>query len=137
MNRYFASVLLLAACGVPLDDEELETEPEEYATLEQGLVTCNFHPDIGYRSGNAFPVTLVTADGQPIEVNTANAYAVMQAAAAAQGVQLRVNDGFRSPQQQQYYYSCYVNAEAAAVVFHLLQRRADRRPGLRALERAE
>ncbi|MDP1821929.1 MAG: M15 family metallopeptidase [Archangium sp.] len=109
MNRHFAFVLLLAACGVPLDDEEFENEPESYATLEQGLVTCNFHPDTGYRSGTPFPVTLVTADGQPIEVNTANAYAVMQAAAASQGVQLRVNDGFRSPQQQQYYYSCYVN----------------------------
>ncbi|MDP2271417.1 MAG: M15 family metallopeptidase [Archangium sp.] len=102
----------LASCaGSTLDgsDPEFEQEPDEYATLEQGLVTCDFRPNTGYRAGTPFALTLVTADGQPIEVNTANAYAVMQAAAASQGVQIRVNDGFRSPEQQQYFYSCYVN----------------------------
>ena len=66
-TRPLALAIVLASCGVPLDDEEFETEPPDtWDTLEQGLVSCNFRPDTGYRSGNAFPVTLVTAP-----VNTA------------------------------------------------------------------
>ncbi len=102
-------MILLVSCAGAEFDDEFEQEPEEYATLEQGLVTCNFHPSTGYRSGNPFPVTLVTADGMDIEVNTANAYAVMQAAAASQGVPIRVNSGFRTPEEQEYLYGCYVN----------------------------
>jgi hypothetical protein len=103
-------ICLLSCAGVePEFDEEYEPSPDEYETIEQGLVSCDFRPGTGYRSGQPFPITLVTADGKPIEMNTANAYAVMQAAAAAQGVAIRVNSGFRTPEEQEYLYACYVN----------------------------
>lgn len=112
MNFRLLLLICLASCaGVDSNDPEFEEEPffDEYATLEQALVTCDFRPNTGYRAGQPFALTLVTADGRPIEVNTANAYAVMQSAAASQGVQIRVNSGFRSPEEQAYLYACYVN----------------------------
>lgn len=130
MRRLLVLSAILSGCGVPppadghFDDVEFERAPDptsEYETLEQAVVSCALSQSTGYRQGNAFPVTLVSVDGQPVEVTTANAFAVMQAAAASQGVGIRINDGFRTPEQQAYYRSCYVNCncnscnEAAAV----------------------
>ncbi len=112
MNRAILVIpLVAAACGGGLEDVDFEQEPqpEEFESREQGLVTCETRQDTGYRSGNAFTITVVTADGYPVEKNTANAYAVMQAAAARDGVGIRINSGFRTQQEQQYLYSCYRN----------------------------
>ena len=106
MHRALLVLFAFAACG-PVEDD-FEQEPESFKTVEQGLISCATHQDTGYRSGNPFTITLVTVDGQPVERNTANAFSVMAAAAAGAGVQIRVNDGFRTPQEQQYYYNCYV-----------------------------
>src|SRR5512138_1888164 len=77
----------LAACGP--DGAPDESEPEQlYTSVEQGLVTCSARTDTGYRNGTAFTITVVDADGKPVELATANAYAVMQDAAAADGVYL-------------------------------------------------
>lgn len=100
---------MFSACGVSRPDEEFEAEPEEFTTLSQELVDCSERQDTGYRSGNAFSITVITVDGEPVEKNTGNAYAVMQAAAARQGIGLRINSGFRTMSEQQYLYACYVN----------------------------
>lgn len=100
----------LISCGPPIEFEGEEAEPVQlYTSLEQGLVTCGTRQDTGYRSGTAFTITVVTADGKPAEQETANAYAVMQQAAAADGVTLSVVSGFRTMAEQQYLYACYVN----------------------------
>lgn len=105
-----ALVLGLISCGPPIELEPDEAEPEQlFSSAEQGLVTCGTRQDTGYRSGASFPITVVTADGKPAELDTANAYAVMQAAAAAAGVNIAVVSGFRTMSEQQYLYSCYVN----------------------------
>lgn len=102
--------VVLAGCGVGLDEGEGEREPDlNYSTIEQGLVTCGTRQDTGYRTGAAFTITVVTADGRPVERDTANAYAVMQQAAAEAGVTLTVVSGFRTMAEQQYLYACYVN----------------------------
>jgi hypothetical protein len=93
------------SCSVP--DEQ--PPPGHYASLEQGIVTCDEHTDTGYTNGTPFTITLVTADGKPVELATANAYAVMQDAAAAAGINLAVVSGFRTMAEQQYLYACYVN----------------------------
>lgn len=99
----------LAACGGLPEGAEEETEPEQlYTSAEQGLVSCNARQDTGYRNGVAFGITVVTADGKPVELATANAYSVMQAAAARQGVYLSVVSGFRTMAEQQYLYNCYL-----------------------------
>ncbi|MEW5738483.1 MAG: M15 family metallopeptidase [Myxococcota bacterium] len=104
-----AAALALFACG-PAPLEADEAEPEwNYTSAEQGLVSCSTRTDTGYRNGAAFTITVVTADGKPVELDTANAYAVMQAEAARAGVNLVVVSGFRTMAEQQYLYGCYVN----------------------------
>jgi hypothetical protein len=91
----------------PIGEFETEPEYEEVGELEQGLVVCDERPETGYEAGKPYPITVVTADGKPAEKATANAYSLMQDAAAKVGVQLRVVSGFRSQAQQQYLYNCY------------------------------
>jgi uncharacterized protein (TIGR03382 family) len=100
------ALLLLTGCGVEPSNEE--AAPELYETsIEQGLVSCTEKQDTGYTSGAAFAITVVTADGKPCEVGTANAYSVMQTAATADGVSLVVVSGFRTMAEQQYFFACY------------------------------
>ncbi len=104
--------MFLSGCGTAeLSIDRTEDEPIDDRTniAQQGLVTCNARPATGYVNGKAFPITIVDADGMPAEISSANAYAVMQRAAAANGVYLRVVSGFRTYAEQQYVYSCYVN----------------------------
>ncbi len=120
--------LTLAACGgaelvassnEPLESDsseydstgEFESEPvlEEEGSLEQGLVSCTPSTQTAYQAGKGYPILCVNADSKLAELKTANAYAVMQAAAANAGVYLKVVSGFRTMAQQQYLYACYVN----------------------------
>ncbi len=100
---------VLAGCGSAAESEE-SCEPPP-ATLDFALssIDCNEHTETGYTSGNAFPITVVTVDGKPVETQTANAYYVMAQAAAAAGVTLEVVSGFRTMAEQQYLYNCYIN----------------------------
>jgi hypothetical protein len=106
-------VLGLAACVPGAEDEAVvdHHRPEDPGldVLQQGLVTCAPRSTTGYRAGESFAIVVVNADGKPAEVRTANAYHLMQAAAARDGVQLRVISGFRSQAEQEYLYACYVN----------------------------
>lgn len=70
-------------------------------------VDCTAVATSGYRKGRKTPITIVRIDGEPIERATANAYLAMQAAAAAQGVELTIFSAFRSPEQQEYFYECF------------------------------
>nr|WP_276603689.1 M15 family metallopeptidase [Nannocystis pusilla] len=72
-------------------------------------IDCDEHEDVGYVQGNSFTITVVTVDGKPVEVETANAYYAMQQAAAADGVGIKVVSGFRTMAEQQYLYNCYIN----------------------------
>ena len=106
MRRLLPLLLALSACGAP----ESEAPPDElYASLPQGLVTCTERQDTGYTSGTPFKITVVTCDSKPCELDTANAYAVMQQAAKADGVNLVVVSGFRTQSEQQYLYNCYTS----------------------------
>lgn len=113
LKRVRDTLLLVAtafAAGCGVIPEADEAEPElTFTSIEQGLVTCSERMDTGYRNGSPFPITVVTADGKPVERDTANAYAVMQQAAAQAGVTITVVSGFRTMAEQQYLYSCYVN----------------------------
>jgi hypothetical protein len=99
-----------AGCG-DYGDGDLGVEPFDDKTniSEQGLISCQQHTSTGYRDGSAFPITVVTVDGRPAEVHTANAYYVMQQAAARDGVSLRIVSGFRTMAEQQYLYGCYIH----------------------------
>ncbi len=102
----------LLACGGVIDDSmndhEHEDEPrEEVSQSIAASIDCRTRSDTGYRGGRAFSITVVTVDGKPVERDTANAFEVMRQAAAREGVQLRINSGFRTMSEQQHLYSCY------------------------------
>jgi hypothetical protein len=75
----------------------------------QGVYDCSERGDTGYRSGSRFAIDVVRVDARPVEVATANAYIAMQEAARRDGVSLRIVSGFRTMDEQQYLYGCYVN----------------------------
>jgi hypothetical protein len=101
-------LLFFIACDP--GDEDYEEEPllETSQSIEPSI-DCRERQDVGYSRGSAFTITVVTVDGKPVEVDTANAFEVMRQAAAREGVALRVSSGFRTMSQQQYLYGCYVN----------------------------
>ncbi|MFZ6177151.1 D-alanyl-D-alanine carboxypeptidase family protein [Nannocystis pusilla] len=72
-------------------------------------IDCAESTDTGYTSGNPFEITVVHIDGRPVEKSTANAYWVMREAAAAAGVDMHINSGFRTMEEQEYLYGCYIN----------------------------
>ncbi len=85
-------------CGLtqPIDPEY---HPNSY--------DCTERQDVGYDSGTQFDITVVTIDDNPVEKDTANAYWVMREAAAADGVDIHINSGFRTMEEQEYFYMCY------------------------------
>jgi D-alanyl-D-alanine carboxypeptidase len=70
---------------------------------------CSRSQDTGYTNGKAMPITLVNVHGMRVEIATADAYMAMADAAAAAGVNLRINSGFRTNAEQTYFYDCYKN----------------------------
>ncbi|TNE50946.1 MAG: hypothetical protein EP343_06405 [Deltaproteobacteria bacterium] len=105
-------LLGLALCGLLACSGEPEhsdcQEPPTFATMQQAMIDCKSRKDTGYVKGKAFSITVVTVDGKPVERETANAYYVMQQAAAKSGVSIRIVSGFRTMAQQQYLYNCYL-----------------------------
>lgn len=61
----------------------------------------------GYVRGKPSPIRVVGVDGKPVELATAAAFGRMRAAAAAEGVHLKVISGFRTMAEQEYFYGCY------------------------------
>jgi hypothetical protein len=107
-----AALALLSAVGCA---NELDVDVDGVPPLDtrdnvglQGVYDCSERADTGYRSGDPFPITVVTVDGRPVERSTANAYLAMQAAAANDGVSLRIVSGFRTMAEQEYFYDCYL-----------------------------
>jgi hypothetical protein len=102
---------LTQACRNDLDEGHDFIEPEDLRdNLElMGVYDCTERSDTGYTGGDDFSIRVVTVDGRPIEVATANAYIAMQTAARNAGVSLRIVSGFRTMDQQEYLYGCYTN----------------------------
>jgi hypothetical protein len=105
MRIALSLVVVLAAC------EETRTEDRPVDTFDssqqQALFDCSLSSDTGYSQGSPFPIQVVTVDGEPVEEATANAYIVMQEAAAADGVNIRINSGFRTQAEQEYFFQCH------------------------------
>lgn len=105
-------LVLASGCGElpdPAGEREAAPFDDESNVLLRGVIDCSPRTDVGYRNGEPFEITVVTVDGKPVERNTANAYYVMQQAATAAGVSIRIVSGFRTNAEQEYLYNCYVN----------------------------
>ncbi|MBX7077975.1 MAG: M15 family metallopeptidase [Nannocystaceae bacterium] len=68
---------------------------------------CAQSVDTGYSQGDPFEITVVHLDSKPVEKDTANAFWVMAAAAEQDGVDIHVVSGFRTMEEQEYFYMCY------------------------------
>lgn len=110
---FLACTLLFAACGhddASFETEDAETPPENVEEVAQAVThNCSPSNDTGYTNGKATPITLVNVQGMRVEIATADAYMAMADAAAAQGVTIRINSGFRTNAEQTYLYNCYRN----------------------------
>lgn len=62
---------------------------------------------VGYRNGRKLKIQVVQISYTYVEVNTAKAFLAMQAAAAADGVDLWIRSGFRSYEEQEWFYQAW------------------------------
>jgi len=109
-----AMLLVVASGCAPLavtDVVDEEAEPDEVAASVGPLssISCSERSDRGYTRGTPVDIRVVTIDGRPVEIDTANAYYVMASAASREGVEIRVVSGFRTMAQQEYLYGCYTS----------------------------
>ena len=81
-------------------------DPADLA-LKSGL-SCHARTASGYVAGVGRAITVVDVDGRPVEINTAARFLEMQADARAAGVDLYIVSGFRTMEEQQYLYGCFV-----------------------------
>lgn len=84
-------------------------DPDD-VSLKSGL-SCHPRSASGYVSGARRAITVVDVDGRPVEINTAARFLEMQADAQAAGVSLYIVSGFRTMEEQQYLYGCYLNCD--------------------------
>jgi LAS superfamily LD-carboxypeptidase LdcB len=66
---------------------------------------------VGYKNGKKFKITVVTISYTLVEVHTAFAFLSMQDAAAQDGITLWVRSGFRSLEEQQWFYDAWKAGE--------------------------
>ena len=90
------------------------------STKVGGLTDCNTYVLDGYDgtwqpccSGDgagisSFPVTVVNVQGIPVELDTANAFSVMESAAANDGVQFNLVAGMRTMKKQMQHWQCFL-----------------------------
>jgi MYXO-CTERM domain-containing protein len=89
------------------DDHACGFLPPPNPVFHDPPVDCTESQDLGYDAGTPFEITVVQIDGKPVEKDTANAFWVMRQAAAADGVDIHINSGFRTMAEQEYFYMCY------------------------------
>jgi hypothetical protein len=88
-------------------DAICDPQPDPPPTFHDPPYDCSESQDVGYDAGAAFDITVVNVDGKPVEKDTANAFWVMRQAAAADGVDIHINSGFRTMADQEYFWMCY------------------------------
>ncbi len=86
------------------------TEGEATAT---GLASAAFaitscSNTTGYSSGSPRRICVAMVDGKQVEINTANAFLTMRAAALRDGVHIYIVSGFRTMEHQRYLYQLYL-----------------------------
>ena len=104
---------LLVACAsssdeVEMDDPEHEEEPVAIAEALRSSVACVRGSHAAYSSGRRIgSVETMEIGGKRVSVTTGHAFLRLQEQASARGVTIWVNSGFRTMDEQQYFYDCY------------------------------
>jgi hypothetical protein len=107
---------MLPACAAdevdsePLGATESEINPGSDAdALTASNVDCKTVRMTAYDNGRSSPIDVITISGKHVSKTTGHAFLKMQAAAKHAGVTIGLTSGFRTQQEQQYLYNCYVH----------------------------
>ena len=117
----FSTSLAGVSCGAgmeetPLQDEIGQThrfEAYNEVVLEEEHVEvvdpdCRLQPrDDAYRAGEQLAIEVMHLEDEMMEVDTASAFLRMRMAARRDGVDLPINSGFRTMDEQEHLYHCY------------------------------
>jgi len=117
-TRILLPLLLLAAvsCGGAADEAPAASDVEgEAAPVSQvsapliSAVDCVERDATAYVGGSPRAIAVITIDGKRVTRATGHAFLRMQRAAHDAGVSLSLTSGFRSYQEQDYLYGCYLS----------------------------
>ncbi|MBA2664773.1 MAG: S-layer homology domain-containing protein [Bradymonadaceae bacterium] len=91
------------------DDLGVYQQGLELRVVRQAAITsCTKTKMAAYSGGKRLSdITVIKMDGKNVGLNTGSAYEKMRVAAAKSGVHIRINSGFRTMSEQQYFYNCY------------------------------
>src|SRR5262245_27795770 len=108
----FAFLVPLAIQGCAADagddDEDLESEPTgQTSELITSGVECKTQPMKAYDKGKPYTIDVIQIGGKRVSKATGHAFLKMQKAADKAGVKLTISSGFRTQEEQEYFYNCY------------------------------
>lgn len=106
----FLGSLLVAACTSDLGDEDDEHEDEPMASSESAVISsvdCQTSTMTAYDKGRAYSIQVIKIAGKRVSKPTGHAFLKLQKAAHAAGVNVTLSSGFRTNDEQQYFYDCY------------------------------
>lgn len=98
------SLPVLVGCGAA---DETEGDDVTQQTGDE-LTTCNAGSKTAYQGGrNLGTIRLMKIDDKLTSIKTGHAYLKLKQQMAARGVTLSINSGFRTMDEQKYFYNCY------------------------------
>ena len=98
MNKVILPILLLSGVGLFLFKNKNKLNVKQV-----------IYNDIGYKNGKSFNIKLININNKLVELNTANAFLNMKNEAKKDNVNLIIESGFRTMEEQEYLYSCYID----------------------------
>jgi len=88
-------------------DEEHEDDPGTSTDAIISAVDCSRTRKTAYDAGRQSSIEVIKIGNKPTSLATGHAFIKMQKAAHAAGVSLTINSGFRTMEEQQYFWNCY------------------------------
>lgn len=109
--RYLlAASLFVPACAADLDAEDEDYEDEPIVSSSDALSSsadCRVTKMTAYDKGRPYSIDVIKIGSKRTSKATGHAFLKMQAAATKAGVRLALNSGFRTNEEQKYFYNCY------------------------------
>jgi D-alanyl-D-alanine carboxypeptidase len=103
------TTLLVAACSSDAGYED-EHEDEPMASSESAVISpvdCRTTTMTAYDNGRAYSIQVIKIGGKRVSKPTGHAFLKLQKAAHTAGVNVTLSSGFRTNEEQQYFYNCY------------------------------
>jgi hypothetical protein len=101
-------LLACSASDGDADDPEFEQEPGSEEQALTSSVSCTHESQPAYSGGSRIgTVDTIKIGGKRTTVKTGNAFLSLQKKAASRGITVSINSGFRTMDEQRYFYGCY------------------------------